>query len=183
MGDISAPVTEFTTRWVQTSSDYDFLIASTLRREWVHDHQPVISRHKTGHQLYSKYNQDRPEGKVVWCNRCNGQPIDSRLIGGLVHLRCKGCGYTGRIPHWKSPQDTTLGAAGIVRAEYPPRVCDVQWWSPKERSLVTGIPTVQIHHPSAQPPLTPSPTPSNRKRPLVQEAHSVALKEKRKRIM
>ena len=136
VGDVGTTITQFVTRWVQTPSDYDFLVATTMTKDWIHRHQPVISRHSTGHQLYSRFSVESPRGMRVLCHRreCN-QVLKYRIHGEQVHISCPGCGSKCRIPKFVTDSGHVLGRAGIVRVVYPPPEFPTEWRLPTEGPL------------------------------------------------
>ena len=136
VGDVGTTITQFVTRWVQTPSNYDTLVATTMHKDWVHKHQPVISQHSTGHQLYDRFSVERPKGMPVVCHRreCK-QIIQYRIHSDEVRMACPGCLSTTRIPKILPDRDNILSNVGIVRVEYPPRDYPAQWWFPQDGPL------------------------------------------------
>jgi len=101
--------------------------------DWVHEHQPVISRHSTGHQLYSKFSVERPRGMVVLCHRVEcKQVLKFRINGIWVDMTCPGCKSTCRMRKHVTDDKTPLGKASIVRVQYPPPQFPTEWWLPKD---------------------------------------------------
>jgi len=161
VGDVSDTVTNFAARWAQTPSGYDTLVAMTMDCDWVLAHLPVISSHKTGHHVYNKFSVARPQGLLIRCHRPECvQPISDRVVDRAVHLICRGCGSTARIPEWKNDQGTALRAAAIVKAVFPLGYYHVEWRQPK-MARSTSLP---LHTPPPTPiPMPPSLMPSSSK--------------------
>lgn len=146
VGFVSQAITEFAARWVQTPSGYDYLIATSMRTEWIHEHQPVISRHETGHHVYSKFSHERPEGKWIQCRSCPHQIIGSRPKGNQLIILCPSCKSTALIDKWENERGTILYAHGIVKAPFPPGELNVSWRSPPPKK-----PQVNGPHQLTQP--------------------------------
>lgn len=132
VGDIASGVNEFVTQWVQTLSDYDFLVATTMDRRWIDKHCPVFSRKVEGipvHTTYSGMTLGRPGGKVVVCHRMCREEI---LIQGdkqreRVDLRCSKCDSRCRVPMILPDNTTPLGARELFKTIYPPELFPVKW--------------------------------------------------------
>ena len=117
-----------------------------MQDTWVDKHQPVISRHSTGHHLYSMYNAGRPNGELVECpDRSCGQSVRYRVQGKYVSYKCTGCHRTCLSQNVARDKESTLGRASIVKVVFPPPVHRVTWKLPQERKN-QGIP-------SAKPPM------------------------------
>ena len=109
VGDVAPVLSSFATRWAKTPHCYDSHIAVTMPANWVNKHQPVILRHKEGHELYAKFSFGRPEGKIVLCHQRCGKEVTSRASGDIVDHKCLGCLSRCVTPKIKSDRGTTLG--------------------------------------------------------------------------
>ena len=127
VGDVAPVLSSFATRWVQTPHDYDSHVAATMPADWVDKHQPVISRHKEGHELYAKFSFGRPEGKLVLCHQRCGKEVTSRASGNIVNHKCLGCLSRCVTPKIKSDRGTTLGRKALVKVQYPPLQYPTEW--------------------------------------------------------
>jgi hypothetical protein len=161
VGDIASALTDFSTRWVQTPSDYDFLVAGTMSADWCLKHQPVLSRNGQGHFLYSKFNIGRPGGMLVMCHLRCGKLVKSRDIGKVVQYTCTKCDSRCTTERILTDQETTLGRCALVKAEYPLRLYPAEWRLSKTNGHVlprsTSLPTLPTSTPtSSTPKLTPS---------------------------
>ena len=173
-------------RWIQTPSDYDFLVAATMSADWAHRHKPVISRRCADqiHTLYSKFSFEQPGGEIVLCHRRCGQPLKSRLDvkTNKVAILCPGCGSKCKVPKVVSDRTTVLGRRGIVKSAYPQTQFPTEWKNhvPSQPGL---SPSFSRSVTPALPPSShqPSPTPSLRKRSPVGDAQNGTQKKKKKK--
>ena len=159
VADVSATLLDFVACWVQTSSDYDVLVANTVGRDWARKHMPVLSRHgndptrytvfipgtpgasvpitsrheQDDHILYTPFSLGQPAGRAVLCHLRCGQEVQNKQGNLFVRLICKGCGSWGSIDQFKTDQTTMLGKYGLVAVKYPQDQHPVDWTTPKDK--------------------------------------------------
>ena len=148
VGDVSGTLLDFIAHWVQTPSDYEFIIAKTISKDWAKKHMPVLSRHghdptrytvfnpwacevpvpmipqdkrdeQDDHILYTKFNIGQPVGKIVLCHLMCGQEIENRQGKLYIRLICKGCGSRCSIGQFKTDRTMVLGRRELVAVKYP----------------------------------------------------------------
>ena len=128
VGIILSCITNFTTLWTQTPSDYNWLIANELHSNFVHPHGPVLSHQRGKHFIYSKYNFLRPGGVLVWChNRACKEPLTRRAHSKHVYYKCGECHSTCTTLLVKMDQTTLLGHITVVKTSYPQPQYPVEW--------------------------------------------------------
>jgi hypothetical protein len=127
VGDISGVVSSFAMLWAQSPSDYDFLISQSMMTDWVYQHMPVLSRHQTGHILYTKFSLYEPRGMLVLCHRRCKEGVSGRAHGDEVQYECDGCKSRCVTPKLLSSRDTTLGRRALVKTTYPQEQWGTEW--------------------------------------------------------
>ena len=161
VGDVSGTLLDFIAHWVQTPSDYEFIIAKTISKDWAKKHMPVLSRHghdptrytvfnpwacevpvpmipqdkrdeQDDHILYTKFNIGQPVGKIVLCHLMCGQEIENRQGKLYIRLICKGCGSRCSIGQFKTDRTMVLGRRELVAVKYPQDQHPAEWKLPKE---------------------------------------------------
>ena len=69
VGSVAALVLDFAAAWVQSSSEYDFLVAQTFPPSWCSLHRPVLSLgDPASHWVYSAVDPLEPNGSPVFCH-------------------------------------------------------------------------------------------------------------------
>ena len=120
-------LTDFVALWVQTPSDYDVLVARTMRGDWARKHRPVVTRNNV-HTLYTGYHVTEPNGEVVVCHR--GCGIESRtweVKAKEVVITCQMCQSQCTIDKLASNMGTLLGSRLLVKTPYPQRQARTIW--------------------------------------------------------
>jgi hypothetical protein len=177
VGDIATVVMEFSSRWVQTPSDYDFLVADTMPAEWCQTNQPVLSRHGKGHSVYSKFSFGRPNGMLVLCHRRCDKVVTSRDMGKgrRVQYKCEECGSRCTTARIQNDRTTNLGRRSIVKAEYPLALYPVEW---KLEESESSLPTPAASMPPPPPPFRHSSSSDLRKSTYIPENKHTKLNKK-----
>jgi hypothetical protein len=118
---------DFAARWVQSPSDYDFLIASTLKTSWVAAHGPVLSTHDHGHILYTRFSLSEPGGNVVVCHRNCVRGLEYRPGKNNVTFTCQDCKSRCKTPIIKTDETTVLGREALINTVYPQAQYPTEW--------------------------------------------------------
>jgi hypothetical protein len=126
---VAGPLIDFTSQWVQSPSDYDFLIASSMKPEWAAVHKPVISRNGS-HTLYTQFQMSQPNGKLVICHRMCGAELEMKIRKNNVVFQCPSCHSTCRTPKHKSDGRILLQRRGLTRVSYPQEQYLTEWKLP-----------------------------------------------------
>jgi hypothetical protein len=127
---VSSTLVEFMARWTQSPSGYDFLVASTIDRDWAAEHQPVISRHRYGHSLYTRFRLEEPGGRILRCPTHGRQSLRSRSASKhTMRIICDvdACRYRCTIPKASEGIDNILRTKGLVRTEFPQLQYTTTW--------------------------------------------------------
>jgi len=134
-------------RWVQSPSDYDTIVARTFTAAWAADHLPVISRRPGQHTLYTRFSLDEPRGQPVMCpNRCGGV-MSSKTNANNLRFICKGCNSRATVEKFFLDTSTDLGKASFLKVQFPRRNYPIASWT--SDGLLNG------QNPPAPPPTTP----------------------------
>lgn len=164
--------------WVQTSSDYDVLIAKSVQAGWAHRNHPVLSRRghdpsrytkftsteephvmasgKDDHILYTRFDLGQPGGRIVRCFRGCEKGIGAKPGKNTVRIKCDGCKYRTTIPAFRSSTETTLGRFSLVAVAYPQELYPTPHWNPTNTENDQAGPSMLT---PAPPPATPTPPP------------------------
>ncbi|KAF9790817.1 hypothetical protein BJ322DRAFT_1017455 [Thelephora terrestris] len=157
--------------WVQTSSDYDVLIAKSVQAGWAHRNHPVLSRRghdpsrytkftsteephvdmasgKDDHILYTRFDLGQPGGRIVRCFRGCEKGIGAKPGKNTVRIKCEGS--------FRSSTETTLGRFSLVAVAYPQELYPTPHWNPTNTENDQAGPSMLT---PAPPPATPTPPP------------------------
>lgn len=178
---------QFAAQWVQTLSDYDFLVASTMNAEWAEEHRPVISRNGHGHILYTRYRFFKPYGQRLVCPKICEQQLLVKTHDNNFRIICTGCKARTSIPKHDGDWKSTLGRKTFVKTIFPQEIYPASWKlndteDAGQPNLATGLvlfsadhtPTISTHLAVPQPLLRtassppapmPSPGPSSSRLP------------------
>jgi hypothetical protein len=127
VGNVMHMVTHFLTLWAQTPSDYDTLIAASIRSDWAARYLPIISR-LGEHQLYTGFSVIRPEGKLVICHRnCGKEHLAWRVRNSFVKVICRSCQSECIIEKTHVDVRTILGSRSLVRVNFPQEQARTTW--------------------------------------------------------
>jgi hypothetical protein len=155
---IMTTVTEFTITWVQTPSDYDFLVARTMRSDWAAMNLPVISRRGV-HHLYTGYHSAEPNGEMIKCpydcgieNR--GWDVGKGKDVKVVCRRCKGSCTFAKV---NLDARSLLGNRGIFKVGFPPPQRRITWTYPPDAPKVQ----TRVAHPVEAQPVKVKPPPTH----------------------
>jgi hypothetical protein len=127
VGTVASVSAEFMARWVQSPSDYDYLIASTMPYSWVTAHRPVLSTHQHGHVLYSNFTFREPNGMVVVCHSNCTQPPDYHPTKNNVRFTCYECNSRCTTGKYVTDRTTTLGRKSLIKVPYPQLQYPTEW--------------------------------------------------------
>jgi hypothetical protein len=148
-------LTEFTIAWVQTPSDYDFLIARTVRDDWAAMNLPVISRRGV-HHLYTGYHVTEPNGAVLICPYDCG--IENRNWDSTkkkqIIVKCRRCKGSCSFRRVELDSKALLGSRRIIKVDFPPPQITIIWTYPPDAPTVVK-PVRKL------PPRPPRPTPQD----------------------
>ena len=146
VSQVALPLVNFCTRWAQSPSGFDFLVASTMPTNWVEVHKPVLSTRTRGHTVYTKFSFAEPFGKIVLCHRmCTGQ-LRAKAGKTNTKITCMTCGSTCSVPKFTTDRTTTLGRESMVKFVYPQEQYPTEWKLPEPGSKFT-----QAVHPTTLP--------------------------------
>lgn len=127
VGDVASPIADFAARWVQSPSDYDFLVASTLKTSWVAARGPVLSTHEHGHTLYTQFSLSEPGGDIVVCHRNCLRKLVCRPSKNNVCFTCNDCGSRCKTPIIMTDKTTVLGREALINTVYPQAQYPTEW--------------------------------------------------------
>ena len=122
-------VTEFTLAWVQTASNYDYLIARTVRSDWAAAHLPVISRRGV-HHLYTAYSFTEPAGEIIKCPYDCGVENRGWDVGKSIKIVCRRCKGSCSFPKVNLDTWTFLGNRGLIKVKFPQLQRTIDWTFP-----------------------------------------------------
>ena len=128
---IMTTLTEFTIAWVQSPSEYDFLIARTVRDDWAAMNLPVISQRGT-HHLYTGYHVMEPAGQVLICPydcSIENRNWDSTKKKDIL-IECRRCKGSCTLPRVELDSKTLLGSRRIIKVKFPPPRIAIPWTFP-----------------------------------------------------
>ena len=146
VSQVALPLVHFCTRWAQSPSAFDFLVASTMPTDWVEVHKPVLSTRTMGHAIYTRFSFAEPFGKIVLCHRmCTGQ-LRAKAGKTTTKITCMTCGSTCSVPKVTTDRTTTLGRQSMVKVAYPQEQYPTEWKLPQPGSKFT-----QAVHPATLP--------------------------------
>jgi hypothetical protein len=186
---VATTLIEFASRWIQSPSGYDFLIASTMNPNWVTIHQPVISS-QGSHTLYTEHNMSQPLGKLVICPLRCGARLGWKIVKNGVNFNCPNCKSSCKTIKDKSDARTLLGRCGLRKTIYPQPQFNAEW-KVKKDNITSSTPTstkfpeavtrsTSLPQPSTSKPTPPPPEvhqapPSNQRTLHISRAQSSPL--------
>ncbi|KAF9789555.1 hypothetical protein BJ322DRAFT_1177906 [Thelephora terrestris] len=169
-GEVAPVLLPLISDWVQTSSDYDVLIAKSVQAGWAHRNHPVLSRRghdpsrytkftsteephvmasgKDDHILYTRFDLGQPGGRIVRCFRGCEKGIGAKPGKNTVRIKCDGS--------FRSSTETTLGRFSLVAVAYPQELYPTPHWNPTNTENDQAGPSMLT---PAPPPATPTPPP------------------------
>ena len=131
VGKVATVLADFTARWVQSPSDYNFLVASTINKKWALQHRPVISRKGHGHILYTKYLYEQPHGQLIFCpSQCLAK-IHAKTTKNGFRLICEKCNTRVTIPKHQPDWQSILGWQTLIKIAFPQEIQPVTWGLPE----------------------------------------------------
>ena len=132
VGGIAAPLLDFVSMWVQSNSDYDFIIGQTFPPTWCSLRRPVLSLQATmSHWVYTAIDPLEPDGHPVICqNGCGRENLDPDAQSKKVRIKCLLCQSTCEVKVSEIDSRTPLGRKGIMKAQFPPTQAKTSWISP-----------------------------------------------------
>ena len=156
VSQVSATLVQFCTRWAQSPSGYDFLVASTMEADWLRSHKPVLSTRAHGHQLYTKFDFGEPNGQVVRCLLMCQAGIKSKAGNATTKITCLGCRSTCLVPKVTTERNTPLSRRAMVKVLYPQPQYPTEWKLPDPSTLFMSqahlsIPTTEPSTSAATP--------------------------------
>lgn len=122
MAKVATTLAEFLAQWVQSPSELDVIVASTISEIWAAIHQPVISMVDKGkiiHSLYTKFSQDEPDGQIVVCPKDCNLPMTTRTASYRTRRHICPCGYRATVKKGELDGTTVLGARRLVKIAFP----------------------------------------------------------------
>ena len=130
---VVAPLLDFASTWVQSISDYDFIIAQTFPPAWCSIHRPVLSRpDPVNHMVYSAIDPLEPDGHPVFCHRgCGRDNLQPAVRSQGVKVKCILCHSTCEVKGTEVDTRTPLGQKGIHKVGFPPDHAVTDWTPPK----------------------------------------------------
>ena len=133
VASVAAPLLDFASTWVQSGSDYEFIIARAFPPTWCSLHRPVLSRpDPVSHWVYSGIDPLEPDGYPVVCHRgCGREHLDPSIPSKTVKIRCILCHSTCEVNATKVNARTTLGRMGIHKVKFPTTRAVTDWSPPK----------------------------------------------------
>lgn len=146
VSQVALPLVNFCTRWVQSPSGFDFLVASTMPTDWVEVHKPVLSTRKMGHSLYTRFSFAEPFGKTVLCHRMCTGPLRAKAGKTNAKITCMTCGSTCSVQKVTTDRTTMLGRQSMVKVVYPQEQYPTEWKLPNPGAKFT-----EAVHPTSLP--------------------------------
>ena len=130
---IAAPLLDFVLMWVQSNSDYDFIIGQTFPPTWCSLCRPVLSLQATkSHWVYSAIDLLEPDGHpVISQNGCDHENLDPDTQSKKVRIKYLLCQSTCGVKVTEIDTQTPLGRKGIMKVLFPQTQAKTSWISPE----------------------------------------------------
>jgi hypothetical protein len=134
VANIVAPLLDFASTWVQSNSNYDFIIAGAFPPTWCSIHRPVLSLpDPVSHWVYSAVDHLEPDGCLVICHRgCGREHLDPASASKKVKVTCLLCHSTCEVKVTEVNGRMPLGRKGILKVAFPTTRAETNWSPPKE---------------------------------------------------
>jgi hypothetical protein len=171
ISEVSLPITDFITRWVQSSSTFDTIVAATVPQRWARAHLPVLSTSE-GHTLYTGFSSSEPNGHRIVCPGDCKREIQVDVRKNNVRHQCLKCGWKCFTPKVEHDKSTVLAWNNLLKVPFPqlryvaprktPEKVDDQ--SAQRSEDITT--TKQLEATAPKNPPGPSPTTDNGKAPM-----------------